>query len=619
MCGFLGSINISFNEGDLNEIHHRGPDGFGINDYEINNHKIKFGHKRLSIIDLTSAGHQPMISKCEKFSIIFNGEIYNHLELRTEIEKKYSFNGHSDTETILYYLIEFGIEAVSKFNGIFSFAFIDIQKQKLFAFRDPFGVKPFYYHINNNTFVFSSEIRPIKKIINPNKIDFNNLATLLRVRYNPSPETLFKEIKKIRPCHYFEIDLTNSNLEFEEKPYFNKKYTLLNNSYDNILKGYEEKIENAIRRQLISDVEIGIFLSGGIDSAIVASIAKKHYKGNLKAFTIGFEGNNSEDEINDASETAKLLGIEHHYQKISFTDFISTLRECSKIVEEPIATTSIIPMYYLSKLASKHVKVVLTGQGADEPLGGYNRYKSELYFEKTPFFLKKIISIIPLRFIRINENLKKGIKSLTISDDISRFIKTYEIFNESEIEKLINIKDQKTYSLISYMYKLLNCSIKEKSVERMMSIDTRMNLSDDLLLYTDKITMNFSIECRVPLLDIELVDYIESIPTNYKLNRKQGKLIHKDYARTILPEKIIYRTKKGFLSPTKKWFKDKNDEIKSILFTPNSTFSTIFNLNYVEEILNLHKKGINKEKQIFLLLSIHLWLEENNISSKNAK
>jgi len=607
MCGILGSLNINFNHEELSLISHRGPDSNGIIDFECNKNKIKLAQTRLAIVDLTEAGNQPMVSACGNYAITFNGEIYNHLNLRNKLTE-INFKGHSDTETILYYLIKYGIDGIKDFNGIFAFSYLDLKKQKMFLVRDFFGVKPLYYSLVGNNLVFSSEIRPIIKL-KKDELDKDNLATLLRLRYIPSPNTLYKNIKKLRPGHFAEINLQTENFNFNEKAFLSEIPETIKIDYNNALLKYENKVSEAVKRQLMSDVEVGILLSGGVDSAIVAALAQKNSLKKLKAFTIGFEGIYDEDEIENAKETADILGLEHYSAKMSFDDFLTIFKETIRIVEEPLATTSLIPMYFLSKLASEHVKVVLTGQGADEPLGGYQRYQGEIVSAKIPRTLIKwagnLVNVLGIK----NEKIIRASNSLGEKDDVKRFVKVYSIFNEAEIEKLLNIKEKKSYKAVNYYYQLLNCKKKKKSVERMMAIDTRMNLSDDLLIYTDKITMNFSLECRVPLLDTELINFIESLPSEFRVKRNKTKIIHKDFAKKILSEKIINRKKMGFQSPTDMWFKKYNSEIKKLLLNDNHPFARIFNLKEVEFIINQHQKGYNKEKQIFLLMGIYYWLE----------
>jgi asparagine synthase (glutamine-hydrolysing) len=609
MCGILGSVNIIIDSGTLNTLSHRGPDDFGIESYLVATNSVQLAHRRLSIIDLSSAGHQPMNTFCNDYSIIFNGEIYNHLELRAKLPSNIPFKGHSDTETLLYYLKEKGIEGVKDANGIFSFAFLDKRSKRLFLARDPFGVKPLYYLKEVDKLIFASEIRPLLTV-SKTTLDKDALATLLRLRYNASPWTLHKEVRKLIPGHYVEIDLGNKKLNFANKAFLRHLPKTINLGLDDAVNQYGRVLEDAINRQLLSDVEVGVMLSGGVDSALVASIAQKNYSGKLKAFTIGFEGNYSEDEIENAAETAHYLGLDHHYKKISFDDFLGTIRECVRIVEEPLATTSLIPMYFLSQLTSKHVKVVLTGQGADEPLGGYGKYKLELIRGMVPKFIRK--SALP--FVKISqikkERFLRGSRALGIENELQRFLAVYEIFSAQEIEELIGVKDKLSLKALSYFYHELRCDIKDRGVERMMALDTRLNLPDDLLNYTDKITMHFSIECRVPMLDIELVDFIESLPQKLKLNVTGGKLIHKKFATHVLPQNIINRKKLGFQSPTKKWFRSENETVRRILLTKGTYFSEVFDRQIVEQILKQHQAGYNREKQIFLLLSLFFWCEE---------
>lgn len=611
MCGILGSVNIDFDHILLDLIKHRGPDDSGIDSFLIGNNSIKLAQRRLSILDLSPAGHQPMISDCGDYALIFNGEIYNHQILRNSLVKKEGFKGHSDSESILYYLIENGIKGVKDFNGIFGIVFLDKKANKLFLARDPFGVKPLYYKTGSGSLLFSSEIRPLKSKLN--ELDNEALACLLRLRYNPSPDTLYKNIKKIHPGHYIEVSLDKNEVEFKEKSFLIKASdVIVYRKKSKEVKLYGNYFENAVKSQLLSDVPVGILLSGGIDSAMVAAMAQKHSDFPLKAFTIGFEGEHYEDEIIDAAKTADFLGLEHYTKKITFSDFLSVIKKCSTIVEEPLATTSIIPMYYLSELASKYVKVVLTGQGADEPLGGYAKYKSELLLNKIPGALQRVLKSFLVNFNFKNEKINRGISALGISDDAERFLATYEVFSSGEIMNLINHQDVNSIERIKYFYDILGCKNKKFGVERMMALDTRMNLADDLLNYTDKITMNFALECRVPILDLELINFIETLPYKSKLRLSNGKIIHKEFAKKILPDEIINRKKKGFASPTSHWFKTESNSIKEILLKKYNPFSEVFNQNKVEEIILQHEKGYPREKQIFLLLGVFYFLENFN-------
>ncbi len=610
MCGILGAINTDFDASTLLTIAHRGPDDFGIESFSVGGHDIKLGQRRLSIIDLSPAGHQPMVSPCLGYAIIFNGEIYNHLDLRQKLPKDIVFKGHSDTETILHYLIHYGIPGIADFNGIFAIAFLDLKKCQLVLARDPFGVKPLYYSKEGNAMVFASEIRPINKLMGKGEVDKKALASLLRLRFNASPDTLQTTVKKVAPGHLILVDLNDLAFNTDQK-YFAGALPTIQKNLAQPLNDYGVELEKAVKRQLLADVEVGVLLSGGIDSALVASLAQKHYSGNLKAFTIGFDGDFEEDEIVDAQETAQILGLEHFVKKITFSDFLGLIKECSRIVEEPLATTSMIPMYYLAELASRHVKVVLTGQGADEPLGGYTRYRSEVIREKIPAPLRGLVQPMAKVFAGKNEQLLRGANAVGIANELDRFLSVYEIFTKAQIKRLIKVDDTYSKQRVAYFHDILGCTAYAHGAERMMAIDTRMNLADDLLNYTDKITMNFSLECRVPMLDLELVKFIQSLPLDQKLDTKGGKIIHKEYAKAILPKNIVNRPKKGFQSPTNKWFRDEMDRVKELLMAPGTAFSGIFDQTEVAQLLKDHTKGFNKEKQIFLLLSLYYWLNGN--------
>ena len=608
MCGIIGSVNKEIKNEHINIIKHRGPDADDIYDYSCDDYSLWFGHVRLSIQDLSAAGAQPMSSECGRFIIVFNGEIYNHFDLRTKLSD-IKFKGHSDTETIVNYIAKFGINSIVDFNGIFAIGLFDVINNKLYLVRDRYGVKPLYYSITEDGIVFASEIRPIKLLVDT-KVDKQNLASLLKLRYNAAPTTLYGNISKLKPGHILEYDLQeNENVinSFNKPIALNKKV-----SFEEALKRYGELFEQSVKRQLLSDVEVGILLSGGIDSALVTYFAQKHSERPIKTFTVGFDVEDSSDETIDARESAKILGTEHHEVIINESDFEAVFEKCIDIIEEPLGTTSVIPMYYLNKLvAEKNIEVVLTGQGADEPLGGYVRYWGEKMHDKIPSGILKLSKLF-LPYIR-KETLYRALYSLSETDTVKRWEKIYTLFNDSEIEHMIGIKDMLSRDLISYYYHLLDGE-KKDSTNAMMSNDLRMNLSDDLLLYTDKISMHFSIEARVPLLDYDLVDFIESLPIEYKIKHSEGKYIHKKFAESVLPKEIIYREKKGFKSPTEKWFKGaKGDEFRMLLTSSGkNSFSDFFNVNEVKKMFEIHKGGKrNMEKQLFTLVSLYYWFKSN--------
>lgn len=601
MCGILGSLNLKFTESDLDIICHRGPDSGAIESIELENDSILLAHRRLAIIDLSITGAQPMFDEDKQYAIIFNGEIYNHLDLREKLNRN-NFKGSSDTETILYYLIENGIDGIQDFNGIFSFGFLDIQKQKLYLVRDPFGVKPLYYYQKSDKLLFSSEIRPIKKRINTS-VNKKAFPELLKLRYNPSPETLYQEVKKVRPGHYLDYDIKKH--QYKVTSYGKNVQINTNISFHKAVDRYGQLFENAVKRQLLADVEVGALLSGGIDSALVTYFAQKHTPKPLKTFTVGFKDRDLSNETLEASESANFLKTNHQNISISEANFKEILEETCRIVEEPLGTTSILPMYYLNKEVAKKVKVVLTGQGADEPLGGYNRYRGELLSQKLPSWFFKTAK--PVAAWSKKENWIRATQALSEKATVKRFEKIYALFTSDEIKKLIHFDNNEALNKINYFYELTKVKDLD-SVSSMMRIDTMMNLADDLLMYTDKVSMNFSVETRVPILDLELVDFLNSLPSHFKIDRQNTKIIHKKFAEEVLPKEIINRPKKGFKSPTEKWFRgDLGQFYKELIFQDESDFSNYFNKDEVLNIFEQHQKGFNKEKQIFLLLSIYYW------------
>lgn len=603
MCGILGSVNFNFSEDVLKLIKHRGPDFSQICHYKLGDNEVVLGHNRLSIVDLTPAGNQPMDSEDSNFSIILNGEIYNHSDLRNKMSNL-NYKGHSDTETIINYIAQYGIQSAKDFNGIFAFCVLDKLNQKIYLVRDPFGVKPIYYYKSADKFLFSSEIRPLKKLVNTS-LDKESLSELLKLRYNPAENTLYEEIKKLKPGHCLIYDINSHSIEITpllvSKP--NKKEYTLNQAVNQ----YGELFEKAVKRQLMSDVELGVLLSGGIDSALVTFFASKYYPNKIKSFTVGFKNEDSANELDHARESASFLNTIHHEVIIDQEDFITAFEKIVQIVEEPLGTTSLIPMYFLNREVSKHVKVVLTGQGADEPLGGYPRYKSEIVRNYFPHFF--LSALKPISSSIKNEKIRRFLYSASEKDLASRFEKTYSLFTNEDIYKLTRNKDYRSIEKIKYFCELLDVG-KSTPAEAMMAVDLRMNLSDDLLLYTDKISMNFAVETRVPMLDTELVEFVESLPLKFKINRGRGKFIHKEFAKSVLPEKIVNRKKKGFLSPTNKWFNQDLGKLIYFAINDDSTeFSSLFSKEEVTKVLERHKKGYNQEKQLFLLLSIYLWLK----------
>ena len=609
MCGILGSLNIPFDFETLAVLEHRGPDDAGIKSLVTGEDTVTLGHRRLSIVDLSPSGHQPMLSHCGNYIIIFNGEIYNHNELRKKLDD-HKFIGHSDTETIVNYIAKFGIYSVKDFNGIFAFILFDKKGNNLYAARDRYGVKPLYYWQYSDKIIFSSEIKAIRKITDQLSLSAQNLALFLRLRYCPSPSTLYNEIFKIRPGHIMKVNIETkkiSHANFIEPVSINDTIT-----FNDALEQYGFLFENAVKRQLMSDVEIGMQLSGGIDSALVTKFIVKNYSQKVKTFTVGFNEKSDANEFDEARQTAKAIGTDHHEVVINNDQFEGSFSKMMQVIEEPLGTTSTIPLFFLNEKMHKHnLKVILTGQGADEPWGGYDRYKGELLYSSILRPFAESVRMVSGEMGIRNEKIRRVVSALSEKDVINRFDKTYALFSKKEILELIGVTSTKSNEAINYYYQLLKGNQKHP-VEAMMSNDMRMNLSDDLLLLSDKISMHFSIESRVPFLDNDLMDFCESLPYKYRLSLTNSKILHKKFAEKHFPREMVYRRKKGFKTPTEKWFKEKiGKTYNELLFSDkNSCFSIYFDLKEVKKVFDLHiNKGINLEKQIFSLISLYYWME----------
>jgi asparagine synthase (glutamine-hydrolysing) len=610
MCGIVGTVNEDITEDIVSLIYHRGPDEQRLVQKKFLNNKLYFGHTRLAIQDLSNAGSQPMSTNDGRYTIIFNGEVYNHYDLRKKIVG-INFKGHSDTETILYYIAQNGIDAVSELNGIFAFAFYDNELGKLYLVRDPFGVKPLYYTAKENRLVYSSELRILTKLEKHN-LDYGNLYTFLTLRFNPSPQTLFSTIKKLEPGHYIEYSLrANKFIEKIFYSYIPKKETKIREH--EALDKYENLLIKAVERQMLADVPISVLLSGGVDSALVTKIAQDVSGKQLSTYTAGYDFISDANELKEAAETAKILGTKHHEVILDEKTFFETLPSLVKAIEEPLGSQSVYPINFLSKkIHEDGFKVALTGQGVDEPWSGYGRYNTEILFDKIENPLWHHFAFFH-KFFK-HDKLKRGFRALTSKNRLDRFIETYSVFNTSMIEKMTNNVFNDSHQNILQLlmldkFQYLNLN-SYKGVDAMSFLDSRMNLSDDLLLYTDKISMQHSLELRVPFLDLELMKFAESLPYYLKVNLFDNKILHKKLSEKFLPKEIIYRKKKGFYTPRKEWFRGKlGDKYLVLLLNDNGEFSKIFNKTYIESLFVAHKNGkVNYEKQIYLMVVMYYWM-----------
>lgn len=625
MCGIFGTtrqLSDAEIKHTLAQLHHRGPDSHGVQ--VVRTERMRYAltllHTRLAIQDLSASGHQPMASKDGRWWITFNGEIYNHKELRRRLDVP--FAGSSDTETLVEYIAAFGVDrAIRDVNGIYAFGIFDSQQSRLYLIRDPFGVKPLYFHHSPQALTFSSEIGPLRDCLETQPaLNTRALDLFLALRYVPAPDTLLDKIQRLQPGHHAVIDM-NGNMNGDMNGARGSTIEIISDvqpttthfsgSRDDARAHYRDALGKAVERQLISDVPVGVLLSGGIDSAVIAALAREHTD-DLMSFTVGFGSEHAECEIDDAAETARILGIPHEQVTIEPVSMIDSLDQIVAAVEEPLGTTSILPMWYLTKLARQKATVVLAGQGNDEPWGGYRRYQIELLLQHLPF-----LKLSPFRaagkataLVR-NDGYRRGLACLGLADDTSRFAAAYALFSDEELQLLGRPATAAKLQPIAYWLQQLAGDRTVSPAERMMRIDTRMNLADDLLLYADKVSMAHSLEVRVPMLDPDVVRLVEGLPLSYKASLRETKIIHRAMASEYLPASIVNRPKKGFQVPFGLWCKTVwRDYIHDHLLAPDLKISTVLNNDGLKTIYRRHETGrFDYSRQLFALLTLSLWIE----------
>ena len=616
MCGILGTIGYVPSAGvradALKAVHHRGPDSAGecqyvTQDTESRTTEIWFGHTRLSILDLTGAGAQPMASADGRWWVTFNGEIFNHDELRKELDVRW--RGHSDTETLVEALSAWGLDkTLQTLNGMFAFAAIDIAAGAVYLVRDPFGIKPLYYTRAGKGFCFSSEVKALVKLTGLKyRVDRDALQTFLSLRFVPSPYTLLEGIQRVPPAHYVAIDVKGRGVQIRR--YVAPPINRFSGTVEEAAEEYQGLLKKAVRRQLLSDVPVGVFLSGGVDSALVAAIAATSAP-HAPCFSVGFGPAFPECELSDAGASAAALGLRMIPVLVTPEDLWSVFQACIASIEEPLGTCSMLPMWHLARHARDHVTVVLTGQGSDEPWGGYRRYQAELW-RCVPFVRLMAKSCLPLlqHFSGAPDFVARALAGIPISDIGSRFEREYCLFSDVQRAALTGRGDYgRAVDNISYWLAWCARRTGADGAEKMMSIDSRMGLADDLLLYGDKISMAHSLEARVPMLDIELVRFVESLPRRYRVSFRQGKITHKLAAERYLPVEIVHRKKKGFPMPFAAWIRTVwKHRVETVLFQQDGPHLNWMRMAGLRLIWDEHQRARDRSRQIFALLAFAFW------------
>jgi len=620
MCGITGIYSFDKTrpiDPDLlnkmtDSLSHRGPDDRGI--FIDNN--IGLGFRRLSILDLSPAGHQPMSNEDNSIWIVFNGEIYNYKELRKILlSKGHKFKSNTDTETIIHAYEEYGVNCLEYLDGMFAFAIWDSNLKQIFAARDRFGIKPFHFYYDDVFFAFGSEIKALLKIPNiySNKeIDYLAMWHYLSLMQVPTPLTIYKNIKKLEPSHALLID-TNGKLR--KWKYWNLK---IEQDYSKSEQEYQYELynlfENSIKNHLQSDVPVGVFLSGGFDSSSVASFAAKVSEKPINTFSVSFKGYNGFDESEYQNLVANKIGSIHNTyfaESVILQAAEDIIREC----DEPFAISSAIPLYYIAKLASEKVKVVLSGDGSDEVFAGYewrysyaNKLKNLNYVPSS--LAKLIINILDNDKTDLklkNSFVKKIIKysNLSLQNQENRYLSLITVFNDFQKTSILKseIVDEIRSNLnFSYLDNFMNAP--KDTLNQMLYFDIKTSLHDEMLTKIDRVTSLVSIEGRVPFLDKNFVETALKIPGKFKLYNGVGKTILKNSFKSVLPKEILSRKKEGFSVPLKNW-------LKNITTDDFGHLNEIINKEQLNRYIYCNNKNIyDYTMHLWVLKNLDIWLDK---------
>ncbi|MGM9834850.1 MAG: asparagine synthase (glutamine-hydrolyzing) [Bacilli bacterium] len=602
MCGITGFINNRSQQEketilkQMNKrIEHRGPDAEGM----FIDDNIALGHKRLSIIDLNT-GNQPIYNEEKDIVIVFNGEIYNFQELREELKDRHKFQTNSDTEVLVHGYEEWGHELTKKLRGMYAFAIWNTKEKELYVARDEWGIKPLYYYFTKDTFMFASEIKAF--LDHPDfKKELNEsiLSAYLCFNSTPTEETFFKGVRRLQPGH--QLIYKNGIINIER--FFKLEFKETEKDIDTIVKEIHSAMEDSVKYHQIADVEIGSFLSSGIDSSYLVSLVKPD-----KTYTVGSD-NKKYDEISYAKDLAAKLNIENKSKIISKKEYIKEFPKIMYYMDEPLADPAIIALYFVSELASKDVKVVMSGEGADELFGGYNTYKEEIdqsWYMKIPYFLRHIASNIAGLFpdVRgLNFIYRRGQKLKNYNIGLGR------VYRDKEAMKIVKCSNQiKTRDITAPYYEEYknNSNIVQRQV-----IDFYFWLVNDFLHAVDRNTMMFSLEARTPFLDKKVYEVARQLPISAKIDKKNTKLALRLAAKKVIPNESYNRKKLGFPVPLREWMKDDDlyNEIKTKL--QGDVANRFFNTKKVIKMLDQHKKGKKDNyKKVWNVYTFIIWYEQ---------
>lgn len=618
MCGICGQYNFKTNtpvapyqiQRMTEAIRHRGPDDEG---FYVSG-SVGLGFRRLSIIDLEH-GHQPMWDKEKSVCIIFNGEIYNFPELKKELENKgHFFATFSDTEVIIHGYKEWGTDVFNHLNGMFGLAIWDSNFKKLIVARDQMGIKLVYYKVEQGGVVFGSEIRSILcTCAGTPDIDPVSLNLFLRYRYTPSPVTMLKGIKKLAPGTMLIVEGEELKIErwYQFKPSLLSPVPKPEEAKEELLAIYKR----AVRRQLLSDVPVGLLLSGGVDSGLLLGLMNLQGE-KWPTFTVGYGSLFKDDELGYAARTSEIFSSNHTSIQISRDQFEIALTEIVRSLEEPVASSSIVPMYFVCQEASKRVKVALIGQGPDELFGGYPRHigvRYGRYWRNLPGWLRKSLASIMQQLPR-NETIKRGLYSLDCKEKMQRYQNIFSLLPGKAIDGLFHeglLPPRAGDSIQDSWEDLVPLMADMDDFNCFSFLETRSALPDELLMYSDKLSMAHGLEIRVPFLDKEVVEYVERLPASYKVRNGSGKWLHRKVCKDFLSQEILKRRKMGFaVNVVDKWFqKAMNGKMKMIFQDSDSPMYNYLDKNIISKLLDEHISGLNdNHKILFSLVVFDEWL-----------
>jgi len=648
MCGIVGTwdfknkINPEILKKMRDTLKHRGPDdaGFFIDD-ESN---IGLGHRRLSIIDLSERGHQPMKTEDNSLYITYNGETYNFKEIKKELEQKnYSFFSSSDTEVILKAYKEWGIEAIEKFRGMFALGLWDKTKQELILIRDRAGIKPLYYYFSpdKSLFIFASEIKAI--LAHPQvkkELNFEALRLFLQLSYIPAPHSIFKNIYKLEPGHILTINKTG---QIEKTRYWNvndfyaKQSEYKRKPEQEVIKELEDILTKSFKLRMVADVEVGHFLSGGLDSSLVAAILTKKLGLKIKTFTIGFKDKKL-NEAEHAKKIAEYLGTDHHEIYCTEKEAMEVLPKLAEIYDEPFGDSSAIPTYLVSKFARQYVKVSLSADAGDETFCGYDRYWiiDSLFrkFQRVPKFILRIglffLNLLPSsvleffykifgfilpkqvmskkRIYKLKRKINKLKEVIKNPNDLVSFYQLlgFGYWKEPELSQLINAKEEQTF------FKEDSRIEQADNLTRMQAIDYKTYLVDDVLVKVDRAGMAVGLEGRDPLIDHKIIEYAAQLPIDLKYRNGVSKYILRKILYKYVPKKLLERPKQGFTVPLEKWLRgDLKYLLDNYLDKERIKREGIFNPEIVEQEKNKFlEKGVDYAEHLWLLIMFEMWREK---------